>query len=72
MESDILVEGFRSSVEMYGIKYNMMIGDGDSSTDQRMIEARPYNNITVTKIGRRNHLLRNFCNKLKSLTLAIQ
>lgn len=31
MESDILVEGFNSSIEAHGLKYTKVIGDGDSS-----------------------------------------
>ena len=31
MESDILVEGFRSSEQAHGICYMRVIGDGDSS-----------------------------------------
>lgn len=68
MESNILVEGFKRSVEMYGIKYAKMIADGDSSTYKKILEARPYQNLTVEKIECRNHLLRNYCNKLKALT----
>ncbi len=31
MESDILVEGFRSTEEMHGVRYMWLLGDGDSS-----------------------------------------
>jgi len=31
MESDIIVEGFCQSVIMHNLKYNKLIGDGDSS-----------------------------------------
>jgi hypothetical protein len=68
MESDILVQRFGSSVPMYGVIYRRMIGDGDSSVYNKITEASPYSNIKVEKIERRNHLLRNFCNKLKHLT----
>ncbi|XP_064211833.1 uncharacterized protein LOC103314328 [Tribolium castaneum] len=67
MESQIILQGFKTSVEMYNIKYNTLIGDGDSSTYKKIIEGRPYNNLTVEKIECRNHLLRNLRGKLKSL-----
>lgn len=67
MESAILVEGFRLSEEMYGVRYSTMIADGDSSTYKKTLESRPYKDLTVEKIECRNHLLRNFCNKLKTL-----
>lgn len=67
MEADILVEGFRTSVEMHNLKYKAVIADGDSSTYKRILEARPYSNVTVEKIECRNHLLRNFCNKLHNI-----
>jgi ribosomal protein S12 len=50
MESDIIVEGFKFSMNMYGIKFHMLIGDGDSNTYKKNNRARPYNNITVEKI----------------------
>lgn len=67
MESSIIVEGFKQS--LYGIKYHRMIVDGDSSTYKKLLESRPYNNITVEKVECRNHLLRNYTNKLKAVRL---
>lgn len=69
MEADIISEGFKSSVEMYGIIYARMIGDGDSSTYKKVLEAKPYDHLNhiVEKIECRNHILRNFCNKLRAL-----
>lgn len=68
MEPAVILEGFKSSVEMYNIKYNILIGDGDSSTYKKIIDGRPYENLTVQKIECRNHLLRNLRTKLHSLT----
>lgn len=67
MESDIIVEGFKRSLEMYGIVYKKLIGDGDSSVYKKIIEARPYGSQLVEKIECKNHLLRNFCTKLRDL-----
>lgn len=68
MEADILVQGFKSSVEMYGVKYGTLIADGDCSVYNSILNARPYSNLTVNKIECRNHVLRNYLNKLKDIT----
>lgn len=68
MESQIISEGFKQSIEMHGLIYARLIADGDSSTYAKIINARPYPGITVSKIYCRNHLLRNYCNKLHQLT----
>ncbi|KAF4530437.1 hypothetical protein B566_EDAN018090, partial [Ephemera danica] len=68
MESAIIVEGFGMSEEMYGLKYNKLIGDGDSSVHKRLIEAHPYDNFEVQKIECKNHLLRNYAKKLREYT----
>ncbi|CAN8019835.1 unnamed protein product [Ixodes persulcatus] len=60
MEKDIIVEGFRRSEEMHGLKYNRLIADGDSSTYRALLEAAPYGNQMVQKIECRNHILRNY------------
>ena len=54
MESEILLQGFKLSEEMYGIKYNILIGDGDSSTYKKIVDSRPYNDLSVEKIECRN------------------
>jgi len=68
MEAAIIVEGFKQSEPMYGIRYQKLIADGDSSVYKKILEARPYKNLTVHKVECRNHLLRNFCNKLRDIT----
>ncbi|XP_050306168.1 uncharacterized protein LOC126743213 isoform X2 [Anthonomus grandis grandis] len=68
MESDIIVEGFRKSIDMYNIIYKRLVGDGDSSVYKKLIEARPYGSLHVEKIECRNHLLRNFCSKLREIS----
>jgi len=68
MESSIIVEGFCKSENMYGIRYNKLIADGDSSTYNKILQSRPYSTLTVEKVECRNHLLRNFCNKIKALS----
>lgn len=70
METEIILEGFKSSISMYGLIYGRMIGDGDASTYAKILNAKPYEtqNVTVEKIECRNHILRNFCKKLRGLT----
>ncbi|KAJ8964170.1 hypothetical protein NQ314_005080 [Rhamnusium bicolor] len=67
METDIIVEGFKRSLEMHGIIYSQLIGDGDSSVSRKLFEARPYGNKLVEKIECRNHLWRNFCKKIRDI-----
>lgn len=65
MEANIIVEGFKKSVAMYGIKYVKLIGDGDSSVHRKLLECMPYGSIIIQKIECKNHILRNYINKLK-------
>jgi len=45
------------------------LGDGDSSVTKRLNEILPYGSqFKIKKIECRNHLLRNYCTKLMSLT----
>lgn len=68
MESAIICEGFKESMNMYGLIYGRLVADGDSSTYSKILAADPYPGLTVVaKIECRNHLLRNMCNKLRSL-----
>ena len=69
MESDIIAEGFNTSVEMHGLIYKTLIADNDSSVYANIIHNKPYNdyNIEVDKIDCTNHLLRNICNKLRTI-----
>lgn len=67
MESDIIAEGFRSSMDMYGVKYGTLIADGDCSVYNTILKSRPYADLTVEKIECRNHVLRNYGNKMKDI-----
>ena len=69
MEADIIVDGFLQSMPEHNVKYFRMIGDGDSNVYKKILDARPYGNTIVEKIECKNHLLRNFCNKLKGIAL---
>jgi hypothetical protein len=68
MESNIIVEGFKKSLDMHKLTYGKIIGDGDSSVIRRIREAAPYGpQFIVQKIECKNHILRNFMNKVKEL-----
>lgn len=67
MEASIIVEGFKLSEEMYGVLYAKLIGDRDSNVYKKNLEQRPYKNPSVEKVECRNHLYRNFCNKLQDI-----
>lgn len=67
MESTIIAEGFKRSIEMHNVIYARFIADGDSSTYAKIIDSRPYPNVTVEKLNCRNHILRRFCNNMQKL-----
>jgi len=62
METDIISEGFKTSIESYGLVYSKFIGDGDSSVFSSIIDV--YDTIKVEKIECINHIVRNFNTKL--------
>ncbi|EZA49093.1 hypothetical protein X777_12633 [Ooceraea biroi] len=69
MESDAIVEGFKSNLEMHGLIYKTLVADGDSSVYNSIRHNAPYHdmNIVVRKVEYTNHLLYNLCKKLKTV-----
>lgn len=67
MEQDILVEGFRLSEAMHGVRYKYMIGDGDSSTYARIKQGVRYGR-DVIKLECANHMVRNYTDKLHRIS----
>ena len=68
MEADAVVEGFKTSMATHGMKYHMLIGDGDSSVYRKILEAQPYGrDLIVTKVECKNHILRNFRGRLRKI-----
>lgn len=65
MEGDIILEGFRYSLEMHGLIYSKYIGDGDSNVLKKLRDFPPYPNVVVEKIECTNHLLRNLSNRIR-------
>lgn len=72
MEATIIAEGFQRSIEMHNLIYQRFIADGDSSTYAKIIETRPYANVTVEKLNCRNHILRRFCTNMQKLCTDIR
>lgn len=68
MESAVIVEGFKSSMEMHGLKYTKLVGDGDSSVTKKLLIEKPYGATLIEKVECVNHLLRNLCHKLKDIS----
>lgn len=67
MEASIIVEGFKISEQMYGVRYAKFIKDGENNVYKKILEQRPYKYLTVEKVEYRNHLYNNFCNKLRDI-----
>jgi len=68
MESDIILEGFRQSINMHNLIYNKLIGDGDSSVTKKLSIDQPYGpNCLIKKIECKNHILRNYLRKISDM-----
>jgi len=61
METDIIVSGFKQSIEMHNLRYKRYLGDGDSSVFMNIRQAY-YDNVNsyklVEKIECKNHAVR--------------
>ena len=66
MESDIIVEGFKRSEAMHGLRYMWMIGDGDSSVHLSVSICVPYGR-SVQKVECANHAIKCFRSGLEKL-----
>lgn len=68
MESDIILEGFKQSIEMHNLIFQKLIGDGDSSVIKILNAAKPYGpNCLVQKIECKNHILRYYIHKISDM-----
>ena len=67
MEAHLIVEGFKQSENFYGVRYNRIVADGDSSVYKKLLDAKPYPNLHIEKIECRNHLMRNMRKKIREL-----
>lgn len=70
MESDIIVEGFKEIIKMHNLVYAKLIGDGNSNVIKKLHIAKPYgSNFKVVKIECINHIMRNYINRLREMTM---
>jgi len=66
MESNIIVEEFKSSEKMHGLQYMWMIGDGDTSVFSSVCIGVPYGRF-VQKVECTNHAIKCYCGALEKL-----
>ena len=67
MEADIILEGFRLSEEMHGLRYLWLIGDGDSSVYHSVVTGVPSYGRKITKVECANHAVKCYRNRLEAL-----
>ncbi|XP_076279179.1 uncharacterized protein LOC143208585 [Lasioglossum baleicum] len=73
MEGDAIAEGFKASKETHRLVYSTLIADGDTNVYKKILDCKPYGtSLRVKKIECTNHLLRNFCNKMKDVVKKTQ
>lgn len=69
MEADIIVEGFRRSLEDHGLIYRYLVGDADSSVYAKVQSQVVYpGRLPVEKIDCVNHAVRGLNAKIYSIT----
>ena len=70
MESDAILEGFKCSIEQHGLIYIFMVSDGDSNVYKGIVDNNVYGeyNLIPTRIRCYNHLQRNLCTKLTTVS----
>lgn len=66
MESDILVEGFRSSIAAHKLKYTTVIGDGDSSVYMKLKQNVEYGH-QLSKVECKNHAIKCYGKSLYNM-----
>ena len=69
MESEIFQDGFQKSMKMYGLKYEVIVTDGDSDVYSSIVNSGVYDkyNIIPISIRRYNHLQRNLYKHLDKI-----
>ena len=67
MKFDIVFDRFRQSLVPHKVKFSKVIDDGNSNVYKKLLDSRLHDNVMIMKIEFKNHLLRNFCNKLKDI-----
>ena len=67
MEADIIVEGFKQSETLHGLRYVQMIGDGDSSVHHAVCTGVPSYGRLVQKLECANHAMKCYRSSLEKL-----
>ncbi|XP_063232518.1 uncharacterized protein LOC134536644 [Bacillus rossius redtenbacheri] len=67
MEQEIIVQGFKESESMHGVRYLYIISDGDSSSYLKIQRGVSYGR-HVVKLECANHMIRNYTSKLHAIT----
>lgn len=67
MEAAAIVEGFKNSISQHKLRYMRLVADGDANVYHSIIVSKPYGEKMVQKIECTNHLMRNFCRRLKKI-----
>ena len=67
MEADIILEGFRQSENMHGLRYLWLIGDGDSSVYHSVVTGVPSYGREIAKVECANHAVKCYRNRLEAL-----
>lgn len=81
MEWETILDGFKSSVELYNLRYMKVISDGDSSTYSKLLEHKPYGDRHIENIetavkgcprGLNKHVVDNLERIRKDVCSAVQ
>ena len=67
MEADIILEGFRQSENMHGLRYLWLVGDGDSSVYHSVVTGVPSYGRDITKVKCANDTVKCYRNLLEAL-----
>ena len=67
MEADIILEGFRMSESMHGLRHLWFIGDGDNSVYNSLITSVPSYGHNITNVECANHTIKCYRNRLGRL-----
>ena len=67
MEVDIIIEGFKQSKALHGLRYVRMIGDGDSSVHHAVCTGVPSYGRLIQKPECANHAVKCYWSSLEKL-----
>lgn len=68
MEASSILEMFQRSLEKYGLRYTSYIGDGDSKTFTKIVNAKPYGeNVVIIKKECVGHVQKRMGTRLREL-----